>query len=146
MSKVKVLILSLVVAFALGLAFVYYQLVLSPWRGKERFCKVWVERLQTIHAPEDIPSEWRDTVYVRRFSDGWIAAAMNHGSCTSTGGKGGFNATVLKDSNGQVIVLPNYSPCAPGIQEIGKFWEALYPAESLSEFYEKYGNPPKPKG
>ena len=140
MSGLKLLGLSLAGLVVAAVAYFYYATVSVPSRGQERFCKQWTERLQPIHDPTDIPAEWGDTVYVRRFADGWIAAAMHHGSCSTSGGESCFNASVLRDSTGRITVLPSWSPCAAGIRGMGSFWESSQPAQTLGEFYQKYGS------
>jgi hypothetical protein len=67
--------------------------------------------LKEISNPDAIPSSWSNVVAVRRFSDGWLLAAIHHGSCCSSG-SGQFNAMVLRDSNGEALTLENWSPCA----------------------------------
>jgi hypothetical protein len=67
--------------------------------------------LKEISNPDAIPSSWSNVVAVRRFSDGWLLAAIHHGSCCSSG-SGQFNAMVLRDRNGEALTLEKWSPCA----------------------------------
>lgn len=127
----------------LGAGLLYYDLSIAPRQNAIAFCDLWKNQLQSISKPEDIPSAWRDTVYCRRFSDGWIVAAMYHGSCTENGGKA-FNASVYRDSDGHTVVYHDYSPCAGGIEDMGRVWEFLAPAATFKEYKAKFkSGPPK---
>lgn len=133
-------------AFAvMGGGFLAYNAFVAPQRGAEHFCEIWKQRLESISNPEDIPSQWAETVYCRRFSDGWILAAMHHGSCTQTGALA-FNASIFRDSVGNIIVYPDYSPCAGGIRAMGAFWESLTPAATLHEYLSSFEDGPPKSG
>ncbi|MCB1226370.1 MAG: hypothetical protein KDK99_11200 [Verrucomicrobiales bacterium] len=112
--------------------------VLAPRRGHERFVESWVERLRSVEAADDLPPEWDGVVYRRRFVDGWILAAMHHGSCAESGGGDGFNACVFRDSLGHVEVDADSSPCAGTLMAMGEIWEAATPADSLRDYRDRY--------
>ena len=130
---------------AIGIAWTYYENVITPRISARNFCELWKLRLSTIRDPDKIPREWQDTVYVRRFDDGWIVAAFYHGSCTEAGAKA-FNASVYWDCLGHLIVYPDYSPCDSGVEGIGHFWEVLSPAKTFSEYNSKYKDGPPKSG
>jgi len=123
--------LALTVAAVTGLF--YYELCISPKLAAKQFTSLWKERLNGISDPERLPAEWRDTVYLRKFNDGWILTAMHHGSCTGTGAAC-FNASVLRDSLGNITICPEWSPCESDIESMGLLWERTSPVATLTRF------------
>jgi hypothetical protein len=124
------------VAVIASLAVLFYVFIypafVQPHLGRHEFCQKWKTNLKDISNPDAIPSSWSNVVAIRRFSDGWLLAAIHHGSCCSSG-RGQFNAMVLRDSNGEELTLENWSPCAGTIAGIVSEWERCTPAQTLEE-------------
>jgi len=137
MTRVKKFFLIAGISLALAIAAVmglfYYELCIAPQIATKQFVSLWKERLGTVSDPETVPAEWHDTVYLRKFNDGWILAAMHHGSCTGTGAAS-FNASVLRDSLGNITVCPKWSPCDSDIESMGLLWERTSPVATLTKF------------
>ncbi len=137
MTRVKRFFLISGITFALTVAavmgLVYYELCIAPQLAAKQFATLWKGRLSAISDPETLPAEWRDTVYLRKFNDGWILAAMHHGSCTGTGAAC-FNSSVLRDSLGNITVCPEWSPCDLDIESMGLLWERTSPVATLTRF------------
>ena len=131
---IAVTTLAIIILGAIGM--VFYGVCIAPRLAAKHFVSLWTERLSPISDPASIPASWKDTVYLRKFNDGWILAAMYHGSCT----EGSFNASVLRDSLGNITALPDWSPCAEDIESMGEFWERESPAASLVEFNSRLKN------
>lgn len=112
--------------------------IIAPKVASHRFISLWKSRLGTINDPGAMPDEWRKTVYLRKFSDGWILAAMHHGSCCASSVDDEFNTTVFRDSQGTITVCPDSSPCAAGIEEMGQYWESTSKTDSLYEYNLKF--------
>jgi len=123
--------LALTVAAVTGLF--YYELCIAPQLAAKQFTSLWKERLSGIRDPKTLPAEWHDTVYLRKFNDGWILAAMHHGACTGTGASC-FNASVLRDSLGNITVCPEWAPCDSDIESMGLLWERTSPVATLTKF------------
>ena len=60
---------------------------------------------------------------------------MYHGSC-APGSLGEIDVSVIRDCYGRISTL-DWSPCDAGIENIGVYWERLFPANTVEELYQK---------
>jgi hypothetical protein len=119
----------------LGLAVAFLDsIVWRPGRQRRAFVRLWTERLTGIHDPVALPEDWKNSVCLRKLNKNeWVLAAMHHGSCCNP--EMPFNCSVFRGSDGKILVLSNWSPCAGTIDGMASAWEDEIPANSLQDLY-----------
>lgn len=136
MTKKRIGCIGLIALPVCLLAAAYFSVCVLPRLQSERFKALWTKNFEDYTLGQEHSAEWKNDVYMRHLPNGeWALAAMYHGSCSSGGKRGQFNAAVLLDNHGRISTW-DWSPCAGGgITELGASWKGMVPAASLEELY-----------